>query len=171
MDLSPAHLHLVLNHIPVLGTLLFAPLVLLWGLLRRSRDVTHVGLLLAVLLAVTAVPIYLTGEPAEEQLEHQPWFDKDRVEVHEERAEVGLIAVLITGAAALGTLWLSRGGRPERPGLGAIVLLGLVVSAALFAVAALAGGQIRHEEIRPAVTSSSLLHPDLSELARLLGIA
>ena len=53
MDLSPVHLHLVLNHIPVLGTLLFAPLVLFWGLLRRSRDVTHVGLLLAVLLAVT----------------------------------------------------------------------------------------------------------------------
>ncbi len=150
MDLSPVHLHLVLNHIPVLGTLLFAPLVLFWGLLRRSRDVTHVGLLLAVLLAVTSVPIYLTGEPAEDQLERQPWFDKDRVEVHEERAEVGLIAVLITGAAALGTLWLARGGRPDRPGLGAIVLLGLMVSAVLFAVAALAGGQIRHDEIRPA---------------------
>lgn len=35
MDLSAAHLHLVLNHIPVLGTMLFAPLVLLWGLLRH----------------------------------------------------------------------------------------------------------------------------------------
>ena len=67
MDLSPAHLHLVLNHIPVLGTMLFAPLVLVWGLLRRSRDVTQIGLLLAVLLAATTIPIYLTGEPAEEQ--------------------------------------------------------------------------------------------------------
>jgi hypothetical protein len=155
MDLSPAHLHLVLNHIPVLGTLLFAPLVLFWGLLRRSRDVTHVGLLLAVLLAVTAVPIYLTGEPAEDQLERQPWFDKDRVEAHEERAEAGLIAVLITGAAALGALWLSRGGRPDRPGVGAVVLLGLLVSAALFAAAALTGGQIRHDEIRPGVTTGN----------------
>ena len=62
MDLSPAHLHLVLNHIPVLGTMLFAPLVLVWGLLRRSRDVTQIGLLLAVLLAITTIPIYLTGE-------------------------------------------------------------------------------------------------------------
>ncbi|HEY8258755.1 MAG TPA: hypothetical protein VIG08_13945 [Gemmatimonadales bacterium] len=146
---------MVLNHIPVLGTLLFAPLVLFWGLLRRSRDVTHVGLLLAVLLAVTAVPIYLTGEPAEDQLERQPWFDKDRVEAHEERAEAGLIAVLITGAAALGALWLSRGGRPDRPGVGAVVLLGLLVSAALFAAAALTGGQIRHDEIRPGVTTGN----------------
>jgi hypothetical protein len=155
MDLSSVHLHLVLNHIPVLGTLLFAPLVLLWGLLRRSREVTHVGLVLAVLVAITAVPIFLTGEPAEDQVEHQPWFDKQRVEAHEERAEAGLIAVLITGAAALGALWLARGGRPDRPVIGAVVLLGLVVSATLFAVAALAGGQIRHDEIRPAVTGAT----------------
>jgi hypothetical protein len=32
MNASPAHLDLLLNHIPILGTLLFAPLVLLWGL-------------------------------------------------------------------------------------------------------------------------------------------
>ena len=155
MDLSPAHLHLMLNHIPVLGTLLFAPLVVGWGLLRRSRDITRVGLVLAVLLAVTAVPIYLTGEPAEDQLERRPWFDKQRVEAHEERAEIGLIAVLITGAAALGALWVGRGGRPDRPGLAAVVLLGLVVSAALFALAALAGGEIRHDEIRNAVTGTA----------------
>jgi hypothetical protein len=41
-------------------------------LARRSREVTHAGLLLSVLLAITPVPIYLTGEPAEEQIEHQP---------------------------------------------------------------------------------------------------
>lgn len=149
MDLSAAHLHLVLNHIPVLGTMLFAPLVLLWGLVRQSRDVSQIGLLLTVLLAVTAIPIYLSGEPAEEQLENQPWFDKQRVEAHEERAEAGLIAVLVTGAAALGALWLGRGGQPHRRGIIALVLIGLVVSAVLFALAALDGGQIRHDEIRP----------------------
>lgn len=68
-DVSPAHLHLLLNHIPILGTLLFAPLVLLWGLWRRWREVTQVGVALTVLLALAAVPVYLTGESAEEQLE------------------------------------------------------------------------------------------------------
>ncbi|HEU4649260.1 MAG TPA: hypothetical protein VFS33_09390 [Gemmatimonadales bacterium] len=149
MDLSPAHLHLVLNHIPVLGTMIFAPLIILWGLIRRSRDITHVGLLLTVLLALTAIPIYLTGEPAEEQLENQAWFDKNRVEAHEERAEGGLIAVLVTGAIAIGGLGLARGGRPFRSGVTVAVLVGLVVSAVLFALAALDGGQIRHDEIRP----------------------
>ena len=152
MDFSPAHLHLVLNHIPVLGTMIFAPLVLLWGLLRRSRDVTQIGLLLTVLLALATVPVYLTGEPAEEQVEHQPWFDERRVEEHEGRAEAALIAVLVTGTAALVGLWLARGDRPYRRGVSLAVLVGLVVSAALFALAALDGGQIRHDEIRPAAT-------------------
>jgi hypothetical protein len=157
MDFSPAHLHLVLNHIPVLGTLLFAPLVLLWGLARRSREVALTGLLLAVLLALTAVPIYLTGEPAEDQLENQPWLEKSRVEVHEERAEAGLVAVLLTGAGALLALWFSRAGRPVRPLVAGAVLVGLVVSALLFAWAALAGGQIRHDELRGSQPTSGML--------------
>lgn len=149
MDLTPAHLHLILNHIPVLGTMLFAPLVLLWGLVRGSREVTQVGLMLAVLLAITAVPIYLTGEPAEEQLERQPWFDEHLVEVHEERAEAGLVTVLLTGVAAAVALWLGRRGQSYRAAASRLVVLGLLISAGLFALAALEGGQIRHDEIRP----------------------
>jgi hypothetical protein len=154
MNLSPAHLHLILNHIPILGTLLFAPLVLIWGLVRRSRDVTITGLLLAVILAVSAIPIYLTGEPAEEQLENQPWFDKDRAHTHEEQAEAGLIAVLVTGGVALVALWLSRGARRAPGALTGLVLVGLLVSAVLFSIAALTGGQIRHEEVRPGGTAA-----------------
>jgi hypothetical protein len=155
MDLSPAHLHLILNHIPVLGTMFFAPLVLLWGLARASREVTQVGFLLAVVLAITAVPIYLTGEPAEEQIEHQPWFNEQVVEAHEERAEAGLIAVVLTGVVAAVALWLGRRGQAHRQTTGGLVLLGLMISAALFALAALDGGQIRHDEIRPGSAASS----------------
>ncbi|MEO8223869.1 MAG: hypothetical protein ABI661_03620 [Gammaproteobacteria bacterium] len=155
MDLSPAHLHLILNHIPVLGTMLFAPVVLLWGLARRSREVTQVGFLLAVLLAIAAVPIYLTGEPAEEQIERQPWFDEQLVEAHEERAEAGLVAVLLTGVAAMVALWLGRRGQPYRAAASGLVLLGLLASAGLFAVTALQGGQIRHDEIRPGAATGA----------------
>ena len=113
MNLNPAHIHLILNHIPILGTMIFAPLVLIWGLARHSRDITQTGLLLAVILALTTIPIYLTGEPAEEQLERQPWFSKTLAETHEERAEGGLVAVLITGAGAAVALWRGRKGGPS----------------------------------------------------------
>jgi hypothetical protein len=148
VNLNPAHIHLILNHIPILGTMIFAPLVLLWGLLRRSRDITQTGLLLTIVLGVTTIPVYLTGEPAEEQVEREPWFSETLTETHEERAEAGLVAVLITGAVAVIVLWRGRAGRPFGALLPGAVVVGLAISAALFSAAALVGGEIRHSEIR-----------------------
>src|SRR6185436_11780477 len=45
MNLNPAHLHLMLNHIPLFGAL-FAALLIGWGLLRKSEDVLRLGLVL-----------------------------------------------------------------------------------------------------------------------------
>jgi hypothetical protein len=160
VKLSPAHIHLILNHIPILGTMIFAPLVLGWGLLRRSRDIIQAGLLLAIILAVTTVPIYLTGEPAEEEIESQPWFSKTLAETHEARAEGGLVAVLITGAGALVALWRARKARPLGVVLPSAVLVGLVISAGFFAAAAVVGGEIRHDEIRAGPPSATAAESD-----------
>jgi len=146
---SATHLHLMLNHVPVLGTI-FVLIVLVWGLVRRSREITSLGLLFTVILALVTIPIYLTGDPTEEAQEHAPWFDKQRAHDHEEKAERGLIAVLVTGAVALGALYLRRGGRPGNGAVTGLATAGLAVSAGLFALAALEGGQIHHEELRPA---------------------
>jgi hypothetical protein len=145
---SATHLHLMLNHVPVLGTI-FVFILLVWGLVRRSREITSLGLLFTVILSLVTIPIYLTGEPTEEAQEHAPWFDKRRGHEHEEKAERGLIAVLVTGAVALGALWLRRGGRPGNGAVTGVAVAALGVSAALFALAALEGGQIHHEELRP----------------------
>jgi hypothetical protein len=49
MDLSPLHVHLMLNHMPLLGTIA-AALLLGWGLVRRSAEVTRLDLVAAVLV-------------------------------------------------------------------------------------------------------------------------
>ncbi len=146
--MSPAHLHLMLNHLPVVGTPIVLAL-LLWGLLRRSRDVQRAALGAVVLLAVVSYPVFLTGEPAEEQLEDSTWYQERLVHEHEERGEAALIAMLLTGGIAVVGLWQSRGSRPAAPALGGITAGGLALSAALFGWTALAGGVIRHEEVRP----------------------
>lgn len=159
MDLNPAHIHLILNHIPILGTMIFAPLVLIWGLVRHSRDITQMGLLLAIVLALTTIPIYLTGEPAEERIEKQPWFSKTLAETHEERAEGGLVAVLITGAGAAIALWRGRKGKALGVFLPSAVVAGLVISAGFFAAAAIVGGEIRHDEIRSGAPPATAAEP------------
>jgi hypothetical protein len=146
MLIDAAHIHLMLNHLPVVG----APLVLLLltiGLLRGSREVITISLVLVIGLALAGGLVYLTGEPAEELVEHTAWFRETLVETHEEQALVGLIAMLVTGALAGLALVLHRRA-------GAAIWLprltwgGLLVSSLLFGWVGWSGGQIRHEEIR-----------------------
>lgn len=148
MDLSPAHIHLMLNHIPVLGPF-FLALLLLVALFRKSPEILRAALILTVLFSAATGVVYLTGEPAEEQLEDETWFDEDRVHEHEERAEAGLITALATGALALLTLVLARKGGTIKPALAGLVLAAVLICAAIFGWTALAGGEIRHEEVRP----------------------
>jgi hypothetical protein len=148
MDLSPLHLHLMLNHTPLLGALA-AALLLVWGLIRRSPEVVRVGLIATVLVALLTIPVYLTGEPAEHRLRDLvPDIDRDIADDHEERAETAFIAILVTGALAVIALWRGRAtGDPGRGWTG-LVCAALVICFGLFAWTALIGGQIRHTELR-----------------------
>jgi hypothetical protein len=148
MDLSPLHLHLMLNHTPLLGALA-AALLLVWGLIRRSPEVVRVGLIATVLVALLTIPVYLTGEPAEHRLRDLvPDIDRDIADDHEERAETAFFAILVTGALAVLALWRGRAtGDPGRGWTG-LVCAALVICFGLFAWTALIGGQIRHTELR-----------------------
>jgi hypothetical protein len=152
MEWNPAHWHLMLNHIPVLGPF-FIALILIIGLVRRSRELTRVALALTLLFPVATYVVTLTGEKAEHYVEEQSWFDEDRVHDHEERGEAALIASGIAGALALVALWVSRKGVALKPAMTLLVLLAILVSAGLVALAALDGGVIRHEELRPVTKS------------------
>ena len=65
------HFHLMMNHVPVLGSI-FGFVLLAWGMLRGSTEIKKVALTILVLTALFAIPVYLTGEPAEETVEALP---------------------------------------------------------------------------------------------------
>jgi hypothetical protein len=151
MPFDAAHLHLMLNHVPVIG----APLLLLLltiGIVRGSRELVTVSLVLVVGLAVVTGLVYLSGEPAEELVKHASWFREALAEEHEDQATVSLVAVLATGGLAGAALAL-RG----RPGAGIwlprVAWGGLALSTALLGWTAWSGGQIRHEEVRATVVA------------------
>jgi len=152
--MNPAHLHLMFNHVPVIGVPLVAAL-LAWALFRGSREIYRAALGASVILAALTYPVFLTGEPAEDRVEDTSWASEKLIHQHEERAEAALIAVLLTGAIAGLGLWQSRGGRGPSRGLGGITLAGLALSAGLLGWTALLGGPIRHEEIRAGTSASA----------------
>lgn len=145
--MSPQALHLMLNHVPVIGSLL-ATAVLAFGLLRRQEDIIRLSLYLFIFAAVMALPVYFSGEGAEEAVEHLPGVAEALIEDHEHLAEVAIWLIQGLGLAAIGGLVLSF--RQTRLPLWFAAVFGLLAlgNGGVLAQTAHLGGQIRHSEIR-----------------------
>jgi uncharacterized membrane protein len=151
--MSGAHLHLMLNHIPLLG-LVFGAALLAYGLWRGAEDVQTASLGLLAVAGLSAIAVYLTGEPAEEIVEGVAGASHDAMEAHEAWGWYALWAGVATGGAALGTLLV--GWIRERLGRGAVVLtlvLALLASG-LIGYTANLGGKVSHPELRATTTDA-----------------
>ena len=140
------HLHLMLNHFPVVGAFL-ALGFLAWALVSRQRALTRAALVVALIAGLSSWPATFTGEEAHEQVEDLPGFDHDVVHDHEDAAELAMYVMLGTAALALAGLWASRRGRDVPAWAGVGTTLALVASTVMVARAAWAGGIIRHPEL------------------------
>ena len=147
MVANDAHLHLLLNHLPIIGALISA-LLLACGLAAKSKDLTRAALALTVLFAVVTYPAAGSGDEAKEVIEEMAGISEDRIEEHEERAEKAVIAMYVSGAVAL--LGLALGMRGEVPRwAAALCLVLLLATSGLMGWTGKAGGEIRHPETRP----------------------
>ncbi len=154
-----AHLHLVMNHVPTVGSVVALGLLLL-AFARRSEHLKHAGLEVLFLIAVLTLPVYVSGVAAYYELRERPEVSVDAVRVHQDAALVGFAVMELAGFVAWVALWQwRRRGRAGR-GLvsGATVLL--VVALAVMGRAANLGGEIRHPEIRAAGAAAPAGDPD-----------
>lgn len=144
--MNPAHLHLLVNHLPVFGTIL-AALLLGWGLLRKSEEVVRVGLIVLVLIAAATWGVKLSGEGAEEMVEHIAGVSEDLIHDHEEASELATYVITAAGVAALLTFFLIRGRRAAGKAMTVVTLLLALAGFGMVAWAANSGALIRHTEI------------------------
>lgn len=145
--MNMAHLHLILNHLPIFGTL-FGLALLAIGLLRNSEELKRIGLIVFILMALAVVPTFLTGEPAEEHVKNLPDVSEAYIETHEAEAKVSLAMTLLLGVISGAALILSiRRARAAVWMTPAALATAVLVSGSLIYTASL-GGQIRHSEIR-----------------------
>jgi hypothetical protein len=145
--MNAAHWHLVLNHIPLIG-IGFVALLMVIAFLRKSSELVSVSMVLAVIVALFAIPAYLTGEPAEEVVENTPGISENLIEEHEEAAEKAFILVEAVGGLALIGLIARRFSRNLGNTLAVATLAGLLAGGGLVAYTANLGGKIHHQEIR-----------------------
>ncbi len=149
-----AHIHLALNHVPVLGSC-FLFLLLIAGLLRRSLDIQRLCLWGFLLLSAISIPIKFTGDFAHDQLHSEPWLDHPVLERHEQAADQATTGIFILGVVAAVGLFLGRKRRSVPMWVYQALLILSLITFGLMARTANLGGQIRHPEIRPKTESSA----------------
>ena len=143
------HLHLALNHLPVLGTP-FLLLLMLWSWWRKQPVTARFSLWLFVGLSAVSIGVKYTGDFAWENVQKQPGFDPLLVERHEQAADQATTGVFFLGIAAAVALFVSRAGRTTPVWARVMVTVIAVATCLLMARTANFGGHIRHPEIRPA---------------------
>jgi len=150
-----AHVHLIINHIPVIGIGLLI-LLFIVAIVRKNKGLITVALAFIILISLATIPVYLTGEPAEEVVEDMPGISEELIEEHEEQAEIAFILVEVAGGLALITLIARRYSDNLGQRLVILTLLVLIVSGGLIGWTANLGGKIHHEEIRSGKDSQNL---------------
>lgn len=163
-----AYLHIVLNHLPIIG-IPFGLGLLLLGVVTKNDSIKRAALLAFVLLGALTVPVYLTGKGGEDFVEDLAGVSEGAIEAHERMASITLLPV---GALALFSLFAfvkygglqlfkrrasgepspadgagSAASSPSVPGWAGLTALVLAVLASgVVGYTGKLGGKIRHTE-------------------------
>ena len=140
------HLHLLLNHVPTVGTALAIALFIL-SLFRRNDMLRRVSLEVFFIIALTTIPTYLSGLSAQQQIMARPGVSNVMIEAHEDAALFSLILMQITGGLSWLALWQFRRAGRSAGWVTATILLVSALTMAVTARAANLGGEIRHPEL------------------------
>jgi hypothetical protein len=144
--MNAPHLHLILNHVPTIGTAIALGLLLL-SLLRRQDMLKRVSLEVFYVLALITLPAYLSGVATALQLEKMEGISVEAIHKHHDGAMVGFALMLLTGLASWLGLWQwRRVARPSGLNTGIVLVLALLTITAMGGTATM-GGEIRHPEM------------------------
>src|SRR4051812_45229086 len=102
-----AHVHLLLNHFPTIGFGIGLGLFLV-GLIGKNNYLQQVSFVVLFLIALLAIPTYMSGNAAQEIVKERPEVSAGLVMAHEDAALLAFIFMEITGFLAWLGLWQFR---------------------------------------------------------------
>jgi len=145
--MNDAHLHMVVNHFPIIGTI-FGLGILIAGLFLKNNVIKNVAYVLFIVAAIFAGLSMATGEGAEEIVEDLPNVGDQIIHVHEEMAEKLVIVLYVLAGVSLIGLFLNFKKQAKANLVSYLVVI--VASVAVFfgQQTGTTGGEVRHTEIR-----------------------
>lgn len=151
-----AHIHIVLNHFPTIGTLIGTALFA-YAIWKRNEELKNIGFVIFMVMAILAIPTFITGAAADRAIEDRPELDEVMIDLHQSAAVFASALLWLTGTFAWLALWQVRRYKTASSWTtGLTMVLALVTIAAMLQTGSL-GGEISHLEIRaegaPAITT------------------
>ena len=144
--MNGAYLHLVLNHIPVVGVPI-AFFLFLTGLIRKSRDLVQAGFVIMILMGIGAYPVVKTGGMAAGLVHDLPGVTHEAIHEHAQAADFGFWGCIILGVLSLAGFWITAKTQQISKKWVWILLIGSLWLSTVMARVAHLGGLIRHPEI------------------------
>jgi uncharacterized membrane protein len=155
---SWSHLHLLVSVFPSVG-LLFVVGLLITAIAANNQGMKLTSLVGLVVLALLAIPTYLSGTGSEAALSGKPTVDPDMLNTHYYIGMAALAGLLITGVAAL--LELVRFGSARKlTDQGIKVVLGLAIATLILMIAVDEFGfEVNHHELHLPAKEGGYLAP------------
>ncbi|WP_445719170.1 hypothetical protein [Flavobacterium sp.] len=145
--MNDAHLHMVVNHFPIIGTI-FGLGILITGIALKNKVINNVAYVLFVVAAVFAAVSMATGEGAEEIAEKLPSVTDQIIHEHEEMAEKLALVLYALGLVSLIGLFLNFKNHAKANLVSYLALIIALVGVFLGKQTGTTGGEVRHTEIR-----------------------
>ncbi|HEX9150541.1 MAG TPA: hypothetical protein VF842_00565 [Flavobacterium sp.] len=151
--MNDAHLHLIVNHFPIIGTILGLG-ILITGIILKNNSVKNTAYAVFIVAAISAAFSMGTGEGAEEMVEDLPNIGKRIIHEHEEIAEKLAIVLYLLGAISLLGIILNIKNHAKAKFISFAAVIVATIGVYLTTLVGISGGKIRHTEIREDSTNS-----------------
>mgnify|MGYP000667985492 CR=1 FL=1 len=153
--MNEAHLHMVVNHFPIIGTILGFG-ILIVGLIRKDITIRNVSYFMFIIAALFAAISMASGDGAEEMVEDMPNIGHKIIHEHEEMAEKLAMVLYLLGITSILALFLNRKKNPKEKIVSFLVVTMAAIGIFLAQQTGTTGGEIKHTEIRSNATNNSL---------------
>ena len=151
--MNDAHLHMVVNHFPIIGTILGLG-ILIAGVAFKNNSIKNTAYCLFIVGAIFAYASMSTGEGAEEIAEKLPDVTDQVIHEHEEAAEKLAIALYILGGISIVGLYLNFKNNSKATLISFLAVVIAAVGVFFAQQTGTTGGEVRHTEIRANATNT-----------------
>ena len=143
---NASHLHLMLNHIPIIGTIIVLFFFTFAVIYKRENNIKQ-SFIFYIAIAIMAEFVFATGDPSAEIIKKIGGINESLIEEHENYAFISLMFFILMGVISMYALYLYKKSKIVPAWLKYSAVVISFISVLSVAYTAKTGGEIMHPEI------------------------